>query len=425
MTQTPLDLATLSAAVAGGAVAIRARTRLQPAGGPGDKVFPPTYADAKSKYAIETRRRDGGEVAAVVLDSVASQANRLEEALLRAWEELELPFPVIGVDFASAHPELADLGTITTLNAPHRIADAILRDSVDATGTRFRDSEAGRAFAAAKPTNAAAIYHLCPTALIFGVWDSTGADGGMGTKFQRSLVSEVVGYGAVAGVKTASRLDPLAVERGVAIYHLAEAPSDWTADEASAEMVKAKPRLFSGSGGEKAGRPSNINHGNVAPTIDRDAGGVTLDFAEQVSVLSLAGLRKLRFPTNASGAPVADRNRSTAENAARTALAALALLALVANREQGYDLRSRCVLVPDPPSPLTFELVSGDGTVTAGFHLLKAGAADLLRAASGAAAAVGFPWERHPISLVPAPKLVDLVLRSRALGVAGSSSEDE
>lgn len=40
--------------VAGTAVGVRCRTELQPLGGAGDKVFPPTYApdgDAKTKYA--------------------------------------------------------------------------------------------------------------------------------------------------------------------------------------------------------------------------------------------------------------------------------------------------------------------------------------------------------------------------------------
>jgi CRISPR-associated protein Csb1 len=37
-----LSLDVLTNAVAGGAAAIRTITRLEPAGGPGDKVFPPT-----------------------------------------------------------------------------------------------------------------------------------------------------------------------------------------------------------------------------------------------------------------------------------------------------------------------------------------------------------------------------------------------
>src|SRR5579871_367991 len=105
-----LTLQRLKELVTGDGVAVRVKQRLQPAGGAGDKIFPPTYAtgDNKLKYAGETRRIDGHDVPAVLLDSVASQANRIEEALLGAWERNELSFPVIGVDFAG-DPELADL----------------------------------------------------------------------------------------------------------------------------------------------------------------------------------------------------------------------------------------------------------------------------------------------------------------------------
>jgi Response regulator receiver domain len=55
---TPLlDLKTLGAALRGNAAAFRCVTELQPAGGPGDKVFPPTYEGGE--YALEERLIDG------------------------------------------------------------------------------------------------------------------------------------------------------------------------------------------------------------------------------------------------------------------------------------------------------------------------------------------------------------------------------
>ena len=51
------------------AVAIRGRAKLEPAGGAGDKVFPPSHSVSDretrdgAKYAFETRRRDGNDVA--------------------------------------------------------------------------------------------------------------------------------------------------------------------------------------------------------------------------------------------------------------------------------------------------------------------------------------------------------------------------
>ena len=55
----PLNLDQLKSAVAGNAAAFRCRRRLQPGGGAGDKVFPPTYAGAV--YAVEQRRVPGRE----------------------------------------------------------------------------------------------------------------------------------------------------------------------------------------------------------------------------------------------------------------------------------------------------------------------------------------------------------------------------
>ena len=81
-TSTVLTGERLKTAVAEDA-AIRFFAKLQPAGGPGDKVFPPTYTGGQ--YALESRIDEHRVVKeVVVLDSVQSQANRMEEALLAA-----------------------------------------------------------------------------------------------------------------------------------------------------------------------------------------------------------------------------------------------------------------------------------------------------------------------------------------------------
>lgn len=416
-----LDLVALRKFVDGDSVAFRVRQRLQPAGGAGDKVFPPTYATGENrlKYAGETRRIDGQDVPAVLLDSVASQANRIEEALLAAWERNQLDFPVIGVDF-SGDPELADLGSVTTLQAPHRIADAILRDATDLDGVRlFRDMPEGKAFTDATTRNATAVYRLCPTALVFGVWDSTGPKGGMGAKFQRALTSEVVALGASAGRKVGSRIDPLGIQANVEIYHRKDNPDDWTIDVQEAKHEKGKPVLFSRKGTEGKGKASSVNHSNIAPTIDEFAGGVTFDYAVQTVVLSLPALRRLRFVTDLTGKPLADRD--AAERAARVALAALAIAGVVHQRAQGYDLRSRCLLVPD--GPMVLEAVLADGSIEV-VSLTVEEARALLGDAQKAAAAVGMGWQRQPLKLRPAAKLAALIKRSRAEAASGVDSED-
>ncbi|MGH9896052.1 MAG: type I-G CRISPR-associated RAMP protein Csb1/Cas7g, partial [bacterium] len=320
-----MTLKDLRTAVEGTAAAFRCRRRLQPAGGPGDKVFPPTYAGAV--YAVEQRRvRDGNGnesvVPCVLLDSAPSQANRMEEALQEAVDAGHVEIPVVEVQF----PEtglLQPVGRITSLEAPHRIADAILRDSL-LDGTRFPDSTEGRRLSRVGLHNATPLYELCPTALVFGMWDSTGPRGGLGAKFQRAIVSEVVGINASFGTKTSSRIDPLGIRLGAGpVYRSERGKIAWTLDEKSAAKDGSKPAKI------KDGKPSQVNHGNVMPSlsdIQRDtglplAGGVTISHAEQTVVLSLPALRRLRFPNDEGGA---DAKRDIA---ARTTLAALGLCA--------------------------------------------------------------------------------------------------
>ncbi len=408
----------LHKATIGGVAAIRSRTRLQPAGGAGDKVFPPTYAtgDKNLRYAVEQRRIEGRDVPCVLLDSVASQANRMEEALQRAWEESELPFPVVAIDFTSLE-DVSDLDKVSTLQAPHRIFDALLRDSVDG-GTLFRDTPLGKAITDATWKNATSLYRVCPTALVFGAWDSTGPKGGLGTKFQRALVSEIVAIGAVTGSKTASRLDPAGIQANVEVFHRNDDPADYTINPDEAQKKAGKPVLFSRSGGDGKGKPSAVNHSNVAPTIDTFAGGVTFDYAVQATVLSLPALRRLRFQTKADGTRIDGPARIQAEQAARTALAALALVAVTGLRESGFDLRSRCALIPE--APFTLELLPAESGESRVYGLTAAEARTLLQQAHDHAKELGFGWEREPIKLKPSPKLAALIQKSRELAAAGA-----
>ena len=121
-----LDYKTIHQAVAGTDAAFRRISRLKPAGGPASKVYPPTYSGGV--YAWEKRWVGQDEVVDTVLwDSVQSQANRMEQALLEACREGKLKLPLLQVDFSK---DFEDIGIITTLDAPHRIADAIFRDSL-------------------------------------------------------------------------------------------------------------------------------------------------------------------------------------------------------------------------------------------------------------------------------------------------------
>ena len=407
----------LSEAVAGGAVALRAKTTLQPAGGEGDKVFPPTYAPegrAEHKYAVEDRQVGDKSSVVVLLDSVASQANRAELALLEGWRDQDLSFPVPYVDF-TVDEDVSDIGEMTVLEAPHRLADAIFRDSL-LDGTLFRLSDVGQAITDATPRDASALFRYSPTALLFGMWDSTGPKGGLGSKFQRAYVSEIVGMDAVVGRKVGSRIDPLQIEKlnpdHKAFNH--EDPRQvWTLDEAEAERdSKGKPVAASrGSESGEAGQPSKINHGNIAPTIDAQSGGVTISKAVQTTVISLAALRRLRFSGH-------DR---AAESAARTAVAALGVAAIAYQHQHDHDLRSRCLLIPEHAPRL--ELVGRDGSAPEVVDVDRSIAQNILARAAEQAARAGLGWETEKIRLVPAPKLIELIKRSRQVAAAEQPAE--
>ncbi len=377
---------TLLKAVSGTAAALRSRTKLQPAGGEGDKVFPPTYAGAV--YAKEERQIAGKKVPCVLLDSVQAQANRLEEALQRALDTGTLKgVPVMNVDFTGLGL-LDEIGRVSSLEAPHRIADAILRDSLH-DGQPFRKSDLGKSLDQASLQNATPLYKLCPTALIFGLWDSTGPKGGLGAKFQRALVSEIIGVNAEIGVKTSSRIDPLGMRAAAKVIKKADGSYELAGD-------KAKDGVS----------PAEVNHGNIPPDITKagGAGGATLDYAEQTIVLSLPALRKLRFPVDGKTTPERDA-------AARTVLAALALTAATLAAESGFDLRSRCLLWPT--DVMKWELLEKPGQKPTEITLTAADAVKLLGEAVTAAEKLGLVWQKEPVKLIPAPNLVALLKRSQ------------
>lgn len=400
-------LADLRQIVSGDYAAFRFNAELRPVGGDGEKIFPPTYSNDKrsDKYCKERRVVDGRESETVLLDSVQSQANRMEAALQVLYDCDRLDIPMVQVLFPE---DLASIGRVTVLQAPHRLADAILRDSLVNEGERqvkWRDSAAGRRFINSNMADARGVLSLAPTALLFGMWDSTGGAGSGGNKFARALVSEIVGFGARVGVKPQSRLDPLQIEKSAGPLY--EHPTDsWTLNPAEAVQDNGEPKkLKTGDGSE--GGPSAVNHGNIVPSIDSEAGGVSVDYAKQTSVLSLTRLRMIRFGT----AP------EEAQQEARAYLAALGLVSLSAQQSNGYWLRSRCELVPTAEKPVTLELVKADGSVEQLGKLLLDDVLSLVSSAAQSLRTHGLlpPDGQDVVDLKPTPKLVTLVQRSRGM----------
>ena len=149
-----------------GPVALHLRQPLLPVEGPGSVIFPPTYAhsgenQAHFGYNID-ELSDGTKIATI--DSVGSQANRMEPLFLPARsEEPENPLAnlVPQIDISYGNDKI-----VSILEAGHRLGDAVIRstDLKDEAQAAFKDF--------LDRNDAAPLAKLAPTSLVFGVWDS-------------------------------------------------------------------------------------------------------------------------------------------------------------------------------------------------------------------------------------------------------------
>lgn len=345
---------------------VRITTTYQPAGGPGSRVFPPTFPTSRedpSPYLLERRNRGGDLREAAPLDQVQSQANRCEEALAHAWEAGVLRIPMLRL----THRGAVD-ATIIGLEAPHRVFDAYWRDSL-LDGVKFDKTELGAALQAADLSDASALLRLDPGSLVYGSWNSHRK--GRQAKFPRIYASEIVGWDPVEGKRKAGRMDPLNL-----VGSRAGEGDEWTYSASGEKTVK--------------GKLSEIGHGNIAPNAAH--GGVTITSATRFATLSLTALTRVRF-----GSASAEQHL-----AARVLLAALGLLGdRLAFGRPGLWLRSGCELVVEDES---LEWV-GRGGLVEGFTLSREGAVALYEAAVDDALAAGLAMELDPIELVPSAAL--------------------
>lgn len=404
----------------GGAIAVRRCARLLPAGGRDEKIFPSTYPPSKETKDVYLREHhvapDGTRVPCVIVDSVGSQANRMEQALKEAFyhgKNKNADIPVIVTDFSSCDFGDARVPDITSLDAPHRMADAIFRDST-LNGTEFRDSSVGEILNSASPTNAVELYKYCPSALIYGLWDSQGPRGGLGTKFQRVVVSEITAIDVESGVESAIRKDPLPIIKSAGPLYQKADGNGWTLDTEAALRAaggKKKDGEFVKYG---KGNPSDALLGNVISDIS--ARGFTMDHAVQNVTISIPALQRLRFSDEN------DPHASELDAAARAALLALALAGAQLSIDNGCDLRSRCLLIPDCEHPARWEVIGKDGTPS---EIEIEDPEKLVKDAAAAAAKLGLPaWESSPIILQPSDELIALVRKSLELSGTAEASEE-
>ena len=248
--------------------------------------------------------------------------------------------------------------------------------------------------------NATAVYELCPTALLFGMWGSPEKPGGLGAKFERAFVSEIVAVDVMSNSpeKTEAAKDPEARKDFV------NKRVGFRIDPLNASKTVQVKQNDDGSFQVGAGkmRPSEINHGNIP--FDTSNCGIRFRYAEQTTVVSLGALRKLRFPIEGKDDP-------STNDAGRTVLAALGLCAGVLAAEANTSLRSRCHLWP--VEEREWELIEKPGQPPRKFRMDSDHAVALLNEAVAAASQAGLKWMEEKLMLQPSPELVQLIQQSQ------------
>lgn len=374
-TMTELTLSTLQEKLSDTEwAAARITAAYQPSGGPGSRVFPPTFPTTDpttetdpSPYLMEERVRDrDGEVRrATVLDQVPAQANRCEEAEALAWRQGVVRMPMLRLVHRGASSF-----ELTGLDAPHRAFDAYWRDS-RLDGAKFDSTEIGQALLGSSLTDATALLEYDPGTLVYGGWNSHRK--GRQAKFPRIYSSEVIGWDPVVGVRKAGRMDPANLTGS----------RKGEGDEWSYSPMADK---------KKDSKLSEIGHGNIAPSTTH--GGVTITEATRTAVLSLTATRRIRFGS-------LDR---AAADAAHVLLAAFGLLGdRLAFGQAGLWLRSGCDLVTQSE---TLEWIGRGGT-TEQFSLSPHGAVQLYDEALRAAQAAGVPLHLETVELTPSEPLAE------------------
>jgi len=289
-----------------GPVALVIREHLMPVEGEDGVVFPATFAASEDKtfeggYNIDVF----GEANVCLIDSVGSQANRIEPVFAKNGYSVLVPQIVV----------TAGEKKINLLDAGHRAGDAIVRCSALQENLRS-------AFKADLNGDAGPLARIAPTSLVFGVWDSRDTQ----CKRPRLIASTIRAY----DVKKLTRS---------AQYNPATSYVD---DE-----------LLEDSGGDKKLKDAHAERGFVhVPASGSHGGIIATGGIRRDATLHLAALRLL-------DAPDKDKSKREETLALRRYILGLALTAFTYS-PSGY-LRQGCNLVLDPEKKREFRAVYGDG----------------------------------------------------------------
>jgi CRISPR-associated protein Csb1 len=282
-----------------GPAALVIREHLLPVEGSDGVLFPPTFAAGDNfpgGYNIDGPP-DGKNVC--LIDSVGSQANRIEP--LFAKDRYARLVPQVVVE--------AGEKAVNLLEAGHRAGDAIVRCS----GIQ---KDLQDAFKAVLKGDAEPLAKIAPTSLVFGVWDSRDTQ----AKLPRLVASTIRAF----DVRRLTRSAQFVPAAEYVAAGLLEEPTEKKEKDAYAERGFIHV-------------PASGSHGGVIA-----AGGIRRD-----ATLSLAALRLLAST---------DEKKTLV---LRRYILGLALTAFT-YPPSGY-LRQGCNLVLDPDKPRQFLEVYGDG----------------------------------------------------------------
>ncbi len=286
---------------ASGPAAVVIREPLIPVEGADGVLFPSTFAAGDGfpgGYNIDGD--PNGENIALV-DSVGSQANRIEPLFAEP-------------DYAGLVPQVTiNAGTkrVSLLEAGHRAGDAIVRCSA-------LQEELQKAFKALLDGDATALAKIAPTSLVFGVWDSRDTQ----AKMPRLIASTIRAY----NVRKLTR---------------------------SAQYVPATEYVTNGllpEATDKAAKDAYSERGFIhVPATGSHGGIIAKGGIRRNATLAVAALKLIHAGTNAE-----------ATLALRRYILGLALVAFT--KLPGGYLRQGTILVSDPDNKRTAEEVYADGT---------------------------------------------------------------
>ena len=346
-------------------------------------VYPPTYD--QGQHIFRPSWIDGESRESVLLDSVQSQANRIELAVLEACHRGQIEYPDIELRVN------ADTGEemYSVLELSHRVYDAALRMTT-LDGKPFAKSDIGRTIYSSRTEKATALYTHAPMTLVLGGWDSHGGGGPLVAKLPRLVTSEIVGLDAKPIDRGAVKFDPMDIRKDAGpFYESGDSERQWEIDKAKASKNKEY-------------KPSEVGLGNV-PNFSHH--GAVITNAVQTSLISCSAVRRLRFEKRDG------TYDDTRDHAGQTAIVALGLFGLMKQMESGYNLRSGCDLIPEKEPKLE---IIGRSLEDLETHSISAGAAlSALNKALSSARDSGLEWRKEKVVADADERLVTAVERSR------------